>query len=121
MGSRRVSVAPARPARPSKEHCPRRLARQVPDAVVAGLCDAEAYQACADAGVGATLTLSLGGKLDTAHSPPLTVTGLVEHLYGPAAGQRGVAIGHTDSRLETERKMVEPAARADRLIAAPGC
>jgi hypothetical protein len=82
---------------------------------------AEAYQACADAGVGATLTLSLGGKLDTAHSPPLTVTGLVEHLYGPAAGQRGVAIGHTDSRLETERKMVEPAARADRLIAAPGC
>jgi microcystin degradation protein MlrC len=70
----------------------RLLARQVPDAVVAGLCDAEAYQACADAGVGATLTLSLGGKLDTAHGPPLTVTGVVEHLYGPAAEQRGVAI-----------------------------
>ena len=70
----------------------RLLARQVPDAVVAGMCDAEAYQACAEAGVGATLTLSLGGKLDTAHGAPVTVTGVVEHLYRPTPGQRGVAI-----------------------------
>ncbi len=70
----------------------RLLARQVPDAVVAGMCDAEAYQACAAAGVGATLTLSLGGKLDTTHGPPVTVTGVVEHLFRPTPGQRGVAI-----------------------------
>jgi microcystin degradation protein MlrC len=60
--------------------------------VVAGLCDAEAYRLCAQAGVGATLTLDLGGKLDTAHGPPVTVTGTVEHLYRPGAGERAVAI-----------------------------
>ena len=70
----------------------RLLAREVPDAVVAGMCDAEAYEACAEAGVGATLTLHLGGKLDTAHGAPVTITGVVEHLFRPAPGQRGVAI-----------------------------
>jgi microcystin degradation protein MlrC len=70
----------------------RLLARQVPDAVVAGMCDTEAHQACAEAGVGATLTVTLGGKLDTAHGPPVTVTGVVEHLYWPPSAERGVAI-----------------------------
>ena len=69
----------------------RLVARDVQDVVVAGLFDAEAYRACAAAGVGATLTVSLGGKLDTAHGDPVTVTGTVEHLYQPAPGEREVA------------------------------
>lgn len=63
----------------------RLLAKRVPDAVVAGLSDEAALRACFAAGVGATVTLDLGGKLDPVHAQPLRVTGVVEHLYTPVA------------------------------------
>jgi microcystin degradation protein MlrC len=65
----------------------RLLAKQVPDAVVAGLCDEAAVRACVTAGIGTTVSFALGGKLDTVHGMPLPVTGVVEHLYRPAAQQ----------------------------------
>ncbi|CAN5760877.1 M81 family metallopeptidase [soil metagenome] len=59
----------------------RLLTDNVPSAVVAGITDAAAVVACAQAGVGATLALSLGGKLDTAHGQPLSVHGQVISLF----------------------------------------
>jgi microcystin degradation protein MlrC len=58
----------------------RLLGAQAPDAVVGGIADAAAVAACARAGVGARLTLSIGGKLDRVHAQPLEVTGTVRHL-----------------------------------------
>ena len=49
-------------------------------ATVACLWDPEAAAACVAAGVGATLTLEVGGKVDPAHGAPLTVTGRVRTL-----------------------------------------
>lgn len=39
----------------------------------ASLCDPESVQACADAGVGATLSLQVGGKTDRQHGDPIEV------------------------------------------------
>ncbi|HZO88677.1 MAG TPA: M81 family metallopeptidase [Chthonomonadaceae bacterium] len=58
----------------------RLLAARVPDAVVAGLTDAGSVAQCAQAGVGAEVTLSLGGKLDQRNAQPLEVRGRVAHL-----------------------------------------
>lgn len=46
----------------------------------ASLWDAEAVHACMQAGVGQTVTLSVGGKIDTRHGAPLEVTGQVRLL-----------------------------------------
>ena len=70
----------------------RLLAKEVPDAILAGIPDGEAARNCFAQGVGATVTLSLGGKLDSAHGGPLTVTGAVEHLYQAAADAKDAAI-----------------------------
>ena len=71
----------------------RLLAKDVPDAIVAGIPDSAAAGICFEAGVGATVTLSLGGKLDTEHGAPVEVTGIVEHLYqaGPDANEAAIA------------------------------
>ncbi len=61
----------------------RLLALGVDDAVLAGIVDADAFHACAQAGIGHTVTLDLGGKLDVAHGAPLAVAGVVEHVYQP--------------------------------------
>lgn len=45
--------------------------------VVAAIWDAESVAACIAAGVGRKVSLSIGGKLDTRHSRPLPVTGVV--------------------------------------------
>ncbi len=58
----------------------RLLAHNVPGAVVASIVDAAAVAVCREAGVGSTVTLSLGGKLDPIHAQPLSVTGQVIHL-----------------------------------------
>lgn len=72
----------------------RLIAHDVPDVVVAGIADAAAVDVCCAAGIGADLTLSLGGKLDPVHGRPLAVTGTVEALanapwpyFGKASGQ----------------------------------
>lgn len=57
----------------------RLLAHKVPSAVVA-LCDAEAVTLCQQAGVGAVVATTLGGKLDTFHGRPLPVQGTVVNL-----------------------------------------
>ncbi|HVQ78316.1 MAG TPA: M81 family metallopeptidase [Candidatus Binatia bacterium] len=49
-------------------------------AVVACLWDPAAVQACIAAGVGRSITLPVGGKVDDRHGAPLTVTGRVRTL-----------------------------------------
>ena len=66
--------------------------RKVPDAVLAGIPDQAAAQICFAQGIGATVTLSLGGKLDMEHGGPLAVTGTVEHLYRPSPDAKEAAI-----------------------------
>ena len=70
----------------------RLLAKDVPDAIVAGIPDSAAAGICFEAGVGATVTLSLGGKLDTEHGAPVEVTGIVEHLYQAGPDSKDAAI-----------------------------
>jgi microcystin degradation protein MlrC len=70
----------------------RLLALGVPDAVLAGIVDPAAFRACAHAGIGEVVTVELGGKLDLEHGAPLQVTGVVEHLYCPAAALAEPAI-----------------------------
>ncbi len=70
----------------------RLLAKDVADAIVAGLPDNSAAHICFEAGVGAMVTLSLGGKLDTEHGAPVEVTGTVEHLYQPDPDAKDAAI-----------------------------
>jgi microcystin degradation protein MlrC len=62
----------------------RLVAKKVPDAVVAGIPDAAATDACFKAGEGARVTVDVGGKLDTVRGGPVTLTGTVEHLHQPA-------------------------------------
>lgn len=58
----------------------RLLALEVPDAVYASIPDAAAMDVIQAAGVGQTVTLSLGGKLDPVNGQPLTVTGEIVTL-----------------------------------------
>ena len=53
------------------------------DAVVAGIADHEAVARCLEAGIGAELTLSVGGKLDRVNGFPLEVTGRVISMNPP--------------------------------------
>ena len=71
----------------------RLLAHRVPKTLYAGLADAAAVEACFNAGTGASLTLSLGGKLDPAHGNPLSVTGAVKKLHEGKASGRQVILG----------------------------
>jgi microcystin degradation protein MlrC len=59
------------------------------NALVAGLVDPEAVGACAAAGLGAQIQLSIGGKLDRAHARPFTFEGQVEHLARGASDPEG--------------------------------
>lgn len=45
------------------------------------LADADVVAVCWDAGEGATVTLDVGGKYDTWHGAPVTVTGAVRRLW----------------------------------------
>ncbi|MDB5372169.1 MAG: hypothetical protein JWP04_811 [Belnapia sp.] len=60
------------------------LRQGLTDVAFFGICDPEAVAACQAAGVGATITLALGGKLPMPALPrssaPLTVTGLVKTI-----------------------------------------
>jgi len=83
----------------------RLLAHSVPKTLYAGLADAAAVDACFNAGPGATLTLSLGGKLDPAHGQPLSVTGAVKQVYAGANSGRRVSfrIDNVDVILSERR------------------
>ena len=56
------------------------LAHDVPSAVVASIADAPAIEVMLAAGVGATVEVELGGKLDPITCKPLPVRGVVRHL-----------------------------------------
>lgn len=58
----------------------RALEIQPDDMVYASIPDAEAVKACVSAGVGAEVSLSIGGKWDTRNSEPLDVTGVVDFI-----------------------------------------
>ena len=57
------------------------LLRQGANGWVMALYDPEAVEACAAAGIGAQLTLPVGGKVDDEHGPTLTVEGTVRTLH----------------------------------------
>ena len=81
------------------------------------LYDPEAVAACIAAGVGATVTLAVGGKTDDLHGQPVTVTGRVRlicgrQVRGPAPDARRLALlrWRHDRRARNDRR---PHARAD--------
>lgn len=67
------------------------LLRQGASGWVVALYDPEAVAACAAEGIGAQLTLPVGGKVDDEHGPTLTVAGTVRTL-------------HDGKFIETERR-----------------
>ena len=72
------------------------------NAAVAQIMDPAAVAACVAAGVGSRLTLTVGGKHDGLHGPPLEVSGLVRLIHEgsfPLAGPMGA--GTVSSRGRT--------------------
>jgi len=74
------------------------LAQGLEDVAFFGICDPEAVAACQAAGVGATVTLALGGKLPMPALPktsaPLSVTGVVKTISaGTFITREGLAPG----------------------------
>jgi microcystin degradation protein MlrC len=68
-------------------------------ATVACLWDAEAAGACVRAGVGATVTLAVGGKIDPQHGAPVTVTGRVRTLSDGRFVHKGPMFRGLEGRL----------------------
>jgi microcystin degradation protein MlrC len=66
------------------------LTRGATNVLFAGIWDTQAVDTCARAGVGQTVTLSIGGKLDQRHGTPLEVTGQVRLLTDGHSYQGGV-------------------------------
>ena len=58
----------------------RLIAHQITNCLYAGIVDSAAVNICFDAGIGAEVSLSLGGKLDTTHGTPLDVKATVLSL-----------------------------------------
>lgn len=70
-------------------------------AVVACLWDPGAVAACVAAGVGARLTLEVGGKVDARHGAPLRVTGTVRTLSDGRFVHKGPMMRGLPGRLGT--------------------
>jgi microcystin degradation protein MlrC len=68
-------------------------------AVVACLWDPDAAAACARAGVGATVSLRVGGKTDDRHGEPLAVTGRVRTLSDGRFVHKGPMMHGLEGRL----------------------
>lgn len=56
------------------------LNRQITNALVAGIVDAEALAQCVEASVGKTIALTLGGKKDTVFGTPLQIKGRIDFI-----------------------------------------
>ncbi|MBX7214088.1 MAG: M81 family metallopeptidase [Thermoflexales bacterium] len=69
------------------------LLRQDADGWVVVLADPEAMRACHAAGVGATLSLRVGGKTDHLHGEPVAVTGRVKCLHDGRFEERAARHG----------------------------
>ncbi|MEK6780359.1 MAG: M81 family metallopeptidase [Bacteroidota bacterium] len=59
----------------------RLLEHKVKDAIVAGIVDPDAVNACELAGVGSTIDLTIGGKMDTIFGTPLKIHGKVSSVF----------------------------------------
>jgi microcystin degradation protein MlrC len=70
-------------------------------ATVACIWDPEAAAACATAGVGATVTITVGGKVDDRHGAPIEVTGRVRTLSDGRFVHRGPMMRGLEGRLGT--------------------
>jgi len=70
-------------------------------AVVACIWDPEAVEACVKAGVGASVTLDIGGKVDNRHGAPLRVTGVVRTLSDGRFVHKGPMARGLPGRLGT--------------------
>lgn len=70
----------------------RLLAHGARDAVIVSLLDPESARQCLEAGVGATVALRLGGKIDRVHGTPVPVTAVIERIYRPAENPQESAI-----------------------------
>ncbi|MBI4254398.1 MAG: M81 family metallopeptidase, partial [Candidatus Rokubacteria bacterium] len=68
-------------------------------ATVACLWDAEAVQACVKAGVGAPVTVLVGGKVDPSHGAPVEVTGRVRTLSDGRFVHKGPMFRGLEGRL----------------------
>ena len=86
-------------------------------ALYASIPDAAAVRACAGAGVGRAVSLSLGGKLDPVHGRPLEVEGVVERIAGgdTVAGTQAVLRCGGAHLIVTERR--KPFHRRDDFLA----
>ncbi|MDP6390471.1 MAG: M81 family metallopeptidase [Alphaproteobacteria bacterium] len=72
------------------------------DAAFATICDPEAAAACHAAGVGASLSLALGGKIEARYGAPIQLTGTVQgiadgsfQMEGPMAKGTAIDMGPT--------------------------
>lgn len=65
------------------------IARDFQGALVAGIADRPAVEACYDAGVGATLRLRIGATLNPGNSAPVEATATVIFLAAEGAGEMG--------------------------------
>lgn len=63
----------------------RLLDHNADDAVVAGIADPAAAALCEEAGIGNSLTVKIGGKIDTVYGSPLEVEGRVVGLFEDGA------------------------------------
>jgi microcystin degradation protein MlrC len=68
-------------------------------ATVACIWDAAAVRACVEAGVGARVTLDVGGKVDDRHGAPVRVTGTVRTLSDGRFIHRGPMMNGLPGRL----------------------
>jgi microcystin degradation protein MlrC len=84
----------------------RLLAHKTPGAIVAGLVDPEAVATCWHAGIGQTVRITVGGKLDPAMSAPLPVQGEILNLFDGdlAKGRQAVVQVDTVKIVLTERR-----------------
>ncbi|GAA1304274.1 M81 family metallopeptidase [Pseudonocardia xinjiangensis] len=74
--------------------------------IYASIADADSARAAAAAGVGATVSLSVGGKIDTASAPPAELTGTVTAVVpdDPRGGVLAVVAAGAISVIITERR-----------------
>ncbi|MHB0874454.1 MAG: M81 family metallopeptidase [Anaerolineae bacterium] len=77
----------------------RLLAKNAAPAAIAAIWDPEAVAACVAAGVGSTVRLAIGGKVDTWHGRPLTVEGRVRTLSDGEWYDEGVRRPENRSQL----------------------
>ena len=72
---------------------------EAPSATVACIWDPEAAAACTRAGLGATLTLDVGGKIDDRHGRPVTMTGRVSAVSNGNFVHKGPMLRGLPGRL----------------------